>query len=90
MPEIVDGVSERSCSLAIFTLMDAKSFRNWQQQSGRPQFAMPPRMAVSSRTPIWRSSMCVLNSCDSNFTSSRKSTRPSALNCTVMSLPSYE
>ena len=40
--EIVAGVSERSCSLAIFTLMELNSFRNRVQQSTCPQTPMPP------------------------------------------------
>ena len=49
------------------------------QQSGLPQIPIPPRIFVSSRTPICLNSILVRNTLARSFTSSRKSIRPSAV-----------
>ena len=78
-PEIFDGFSDRFCSFAILMDTGWKSPRNAPQQMGRPQEPRPPSIFASSRTPIWRSSMRILNTLARSFTSSRKSTRPLAV-----------
>ena len=69
----------RFCSLAI--LMDTGRSLSVMalQHSARPQMPTPPTTRASSRTPIWRSSMRILNTATRSFTSSRKSTRLSAV-----------
>ena len=79
IPEIFVGFSERFCSFAMRMDTGSKSPRNVAQQSGRPQQPMPPMSFASSRTPICRSSMRVRNTDARSLTSSRKSTRPSAV-----------
>ena len=79
LPEILVGLSERFCSLAILMETGANSVRNVWQQSGRPQTPMPPSSLVSSRTPICRSSILVLKIPARSFTRSRKSILPSAV-----------
>ena len=49
---------------------------------------MPPSILASSRTPIWRSSMRARNTLARSLTSSRKSTRPSAVKKKMILLPS--
>ena len=78
-PEIFTGLSERPCSFAILIETGWNPLRNEAQQNGRPQMPRPPTIFASSRTPIWRSSMRVRNTAARSFTSSRKSTRPSAV-----------
>ena len=61
---------------------------NWEQQKGRPQMPSPPIILASSRTPICRSSMRARNTLARSFTSSRQSTRPSAVKKNRILLPS--
>ena len=79
MPEIFVGERERFCSFAILMETGVKSERNALQHTGRPQEPSPPSIFASSRTPICRSSIRVLNTLARSLTSSRKSTRPSAV-----------
>ena len=48
----------------------------------------PPSILASSRTPICRSSILARNTLARSFTSSRKSTRPSAVKKKMILLPS--
>ena len=79
MPEILVGLRDRPCSLAILMDTGWNSPKKVAQQNGRPQIPSPPSILASSRTPICRSSMRVLNTEARSLTSSRKSTRPSAV-----------
>ena len=56
-----------------------KSGIQLEQQHSLPQGAMPPIIFISSRMPILRSYILSLNADDSSFTSSLKSTLPSAV-----------
>src|SRR5471032_581353 len=78
-PESFDGLRLKSCCLAILIETGSNDCRNVVQHSGRPHVPYPPYILASSRTPIWRISMRVRNSAASSRTSSRKSTRPSAV-----------
>ena len=77
IPEILTGFRDTFWSLAMRTLMGAKSVRKVAQHSSRPQQPTPPTIFASSRTPIWRISMRVWNCRARSRTNSRKSTRPS-------------
>ena len=79
VPEILAGLRERPCSFAILIDTGANSPRNWVQHSSLPHTPRPPCILASSRTPICRSSMRVLNRDARSLTSSRKSTLPSAV-----------
>ena len=79
VPEIFTGFSESPCSFAILMDTGWKPLRKVLQQNGLPQMPSPPTIFASSRTPIWRSSMRVRNMPARSLTSSRKSTRPSAV-----------
>ena len=78
-PLILMGLSDRFCSFAILMDTGWKSPRNVPQQIGRPQGPSPPSIFASSRTPICRSSMRVLNTPAKSLTRLRKSTRPFAV-----------
>ena len=82
------GFRDRLWVLAILMDTGTKSSRNWAQQKGRPQMPMPPSILASSRTPICRSSMRARNTEARSFTSSRKSTRPSAVKKNRILFPS--
>jgi len=79
IPEMLAGFKERSCSFAIFTFMESNFFRYLLQHRTCPHTPSPPSIAVSSLTPIWRSSILVFSICDSSLTSCLKSTLPSAV-----------
>src|SRR6185312_1188878 len=78
-PDSFEGFRLKSCCLAILIETGSNDVRNVVQHSGRPHVPYPPIILASSRTPICRISIRVLNSAASSFTSSRKSTRPSAV-----------
>src|SRR5262245_41443202 len=78
-PESFEGLRLRSCCFAILIETGSNDVRNVVQHSGRPQVPYPPSILASSRTPICRISIRVWNSAASSRTSSRKSTRPSAV-----------
>ena len=78
-PLIFVGLRDNPCSFAIFMLTGVKSDKNLEQQKGCPQTPTPPINLLSSLTPIWRSSILVLNTPASSFTSSRKSILVSAV-----------
>ena len=88
VPEILLGLRDMDCILAILVETGWNSSRNWLQQKGRPQMPMPPSILASSRTPIWRSSMRLRNTEARSLTSSRKSTRPSEVKKKVILFPS--
>ena len=88
VPEIFVGFRLRFCVLAILMDTGWKSSRNSLQQNGRPHTPSPPTIFALSRTPICRSSMRVRNTDARSFTSSRKSTRPSAVKKNRILLPS--
>ena len=88
VPEIFVGFRLRFCVLAILMDTGWKSSRNSLQQNGRPHTPSPPTIFALSRTPICRSSMRVRNTDARSFTSSRKSTRPSAVKKNKILLPS--
>ena len=88
VPEIFVGFKDRLWVLAILMETGMKSSRNWAQQKGRPQIPRPPSIFASSRTPICRSSMRARKAEARSFTSSRKSTRPSAVKKNRILLPS--
>ena len=90
MPEILAGFRDRFWVLAILMDTGMKSSIYWLQQKGRPQMPRPPSIFASSRTPIWRSSMRAWKAAARSFTSSRKSTRPSAVKKKSSLLPSKE
>ena len=79
VPEILVGFRERFWVFAILMETGWKSSKKLAQQKGRPQMPRPPTILALSRTPIWRSSMRVRNTEARFFTSSRKSTRSSAV-----------
>src|SRR4029079_1332317 len=78
-PDSFEGFRLRSCCFAILIETGSNAVRNVVQHNGRPQVPEPPRILASSRTPICRISMRVRNSDASSRTSSRKSTRVSAV-----------
>ena len=88
VPEILVGFRLRFWVLAILMDTGMNSSRNWLQHRGRPQMPMPPSILASSRTPICRSSMRARNTLARSRTSSRKSTRPSAVKKKMILLPS--
>ena len=88
VPEILVGLRLRFWVLAILMDTGMNSSRNWLQHRGRPQMPRPPSILASSRTPICRSSMRARNTPARSFTSSRKSTRPSAVKKKMILLPS--
>ena len=88
VPEILVGFRLRFCTLAILMDTGWNSSRNWLQQKGLPHTPSPPTILALSRTPIWRSSMRVRNTAARLLTSSRKSTRPSAVKKKRILLPS--
>ena len=51
-PDIFVGFRDRFCSFAILIDTAENSVKYVLQQSGRPQIPIPPRIFVSSRTPI--------------------------------------
>ena len=79
VPEILTGFRDSPCSFAILMETGWNPLRNDEQQNGLPQMPRPPSIFASSRTPICRSSMRVRNTDARSLTSSRKSTRPSAV-----------
>ena len=79
VPEIFVGFRLRFCVLAILMETGWKSSRNSLQQKGLPHTPSPPTILALSRTPICRSSMRVRKTEARSLTSSRKSTRPSAV-----------
>ena len=90
VPEIFVGFRDRFWVLAILMDTGIKSSKNWLQQNGLPQMPRPPSILASSRTPICRSSMRAWKAEARSFTSSRKSTRPSAVKKNRILLPSKE
>ena len=88
VPEILVGFRLRFCVLAILMETGWKSSRNSLQQNGRPHTPSPPTILALSRTPICRSSMRVRKADARSLTSSRKSTRPSAVKKNRILLPS--
>ena len=78
-PDIFVGFRDRFCSFAILIETAENSVRYVLQHNGRPQIPIPPRIFVSSLTPICLSSILVRNTAARSFTSSRKSIRPSAV-----------
>ena len=78
-PEIFVGLRDRPWSLAMLMETGWKFSKKVLQHRGQPQMPRPPIILASSRTPICRSSMRVRNTVARSLTSSRKSTRPSAL-----------
>ena len=79
MPEIFVGFRLRFWVLAILMETGMNPSRNWAQQKGRPQMPRPPIILASSRTPICLSSIRARKTEARSRTSSRKSTRPSAV-----------
>ena len=59
-----------------------------EKKSSRPHRPMPPHIFAWLRMPTWRISILARNSLTSFFTSSRKSTRPSAVKKKVSLLAS--
>ena len=82
------GLRLRFWVLAILMDTGWKSSKNSRQQKGRPHMPRPPTILALSRTPICRSSMRVRNTEARFLTSSRKSTRPSAVKKNRILLPS--
>jgi hypothetical protein len=73
------GLRLRSWIFAILIEIGSNDRSQVVQHSGRPHEPYPPSILASSRTPIWRISIRLWNSAASSRTSSRKSTRPSAV-----------
>ena len=88
VPEILVGLRLKFWVLAILMDTGWKSSKNSRQQKGRPHMPRPPTILALSLTPICRSSMRVRNTEARFFTSSRKSTRPSAVKKKRILLPS--
>ena len=88
VPEIFVGLRLRFCVLAILMETGWKSSRNSLQQNGLPHTPRPPTIFALSLTPICRSSMRVRKEDARSLTSSRKSTRPSAVKKKRILLPS--
>ena len=88
VPEILVGFRLRFWVLAILMETGRKLSRNWEQQKGRPQMPRPPTILASSRTPICRSSIRARKTEARSRTSSRKSTRPSAVKKKMILAPS--
>ena len=82
------GFRLRFWVFAILMETGIKPSKNCEQQKGRPQMPSPPIIFASSRTPICRSSIRARNTLARSRTSSRKSTRPSAVKKKMILLPS--
>src|SRR5699024_3464987 len=78
-PDIFAGFKDRLWFFAIFIDTGSKSPKNVEQQSIRPHGPIQPSIFASSRIQICLNSIRVLNKAAKSLTSSRKSTRPSAV-----------
>src|SRR5690606_34651062 len=78
-PEIWAGLSDSRWSFASWRLTGLSSRGDVEQQSSRPHRPTPPSSAASSRTPTCRNSIRVRKVRARSRTSSRKSTRRSAV-----------